>query len=110
MHPTTYHEFVGKMIRTAFLKENLEDECKGSEKVQKVMNTIGLEILKLIQKGQAKLTSVAEHFDPKSKTGCAGLDSITAFEAANCPKKRDHSKDGISFPKSKTPYKLEPGE
>jgi hypothetical protein len=110
MHPTTYHEFVGQKVKAMYIKEKLKDECKGSERVQRVMNTVSLEILKLIQKGQVKLTSVAEHFDHDSKTGCAGRDSITDFKVANCPKKRDHSEDGISFPKSNKPYQLRPGE
>jgi hypothetical protein len=110
MHPKTYHALIKQMVKTAFLKGHLKDECKGSVKVQKVMNELSEKVLDLIQNGQAKLTNVAEHFDHDSKTGCAGQDSISGFKVADCPKKRDHSKDGISFPKNKKPYQLKPGE
>jgi hypothetical protein len=119
IHPTKYHEFISRRILRKIEEEHLENECKESEKVQRVMNALSAEILKLIQKGKVKLTNVAEHFDHDSKTGCAGLTSITDFKAANCPMGRNHHKDrpnqkpaseGIFFPKSRTPYILKPGE
>jgi hypothetical protein len=118
MHPKTYHQFVEHLLKNN--KQFIEGNCSENRaEVYKKMNDLSKYVLGCIQNRTVKLTSVAEHFDPTSATGCAGLDNIPGFKAANCPMGRNHHKDrpnlkqaseGISFPKSKTPYTLKPGE
>jgi hypothetical protein len=113
MHPTTYHEFVMRLLQKElrFLEGNCpENKSPNHTDLNKKMSDLSKYVLGCIQKRTVKLTSVAKHFDPDSKTGCAGLDNIPGFKVANCPMGRNHHKEGISFPKSQTPYTLKQGE
>ncbi len=100
-HPPEYHEIVAGFLME--MKLGLTKECPGylggaKEKaarlyVREQLDGLSQWILKLIQRqpGEAPLTSVYAHFQPKSSIGCSGATSTTNHSARRpCGVERNH--------------------
>lgn len=119
--PMAYHDLVKTSVKE--LKRLLTDNCPAIDpgrrrEVEQEMNRISKDIVRKIQNSPAvaPLTKVAMSFSPKSKTGCAGVDSVTVHTQKDCPVERNHENqqgpgqktEQITYKKTK-PYKLQVG-
>ncbi|MBT0964172.1 AHH domain-containing protein [Denitromonas iodatirespirans] len=119
--PDSYHDMV--KLRVAELERLLTDKCPAEDPdrrrtIRRKMDEISKKIANLIQivPSKAPLTRIAKHFEPKSKIGCGGVDSIPNHSGQPCPVERHHrSQQGpgqkseqIIYRKDK-PYQLKVG-
>ncbi|WP_165390924.1 AHH domain-containing protein [Pseudoduganella lutea] len=122
--PAAYHVMVAMKIQRDM--PGIERKCgipgtDVKELICKAMDDLSEEIADLIQNDprEAKLSEVWANYDPESKAGCRGVDSISVKKKDlldECPVHRNHTKNqGEGQQKEnihyvlRTPYILKPG-
>jgi hypothetical protein len=118
----TYHIKVSDRLADLSLPAVKACKEKNFEALVKQIHELSEEILEAIQRtpGEMPLTSVAQHFKPKSSIGCGGHSSVPDLNKRPraCPKERNHfaapkkpgqASEGITF-KGRYPYVLQPGQ
>jgi hypothetical protein len=114
----TYHTMVSEKLGD--LQSAFHKECTpgSSGSVVNKVHRISEQILDLIERGRAPLTSVAKHFKHGNPIGCGGVISVPELKrsAVPCPVGRNHRVHLADGPEGENitydgqvPYKLKPG-